>query len=85
MLAQPNIAGKFDPQFWQIVKLVHAAGAMVYLDGADLNALMGLARPGHFGADAMHFGTHLSLGTPHGAGPDRPRIPPPSTGRCPTV
>lgn len=68
MLAQPNIAGKFDPEFWQVVKIVHAAGAMVYLDGANLNALMGLARPGHFGVDAMHFGTHLSLGTPHGAG-----------------
>jgi glycine dehydrogenase subunit 2 len=68
MLAHPNTAGKFDPDFWQIVKLAHEAGAMVYLDGANLNAIMGLARAGHLGVDAMHFGTHLSLGTPHGAG-----------------
>ena len=68
MLAQPNTAGKFDPDFWQVVKAVHAAGAMVYLDGANLNAMLGLARAGHLGVDAMHVGTHLSLGTPHGAG-----------------
>ena len=68
MLAQPNTAGKFDPEFWRVVKLVHEAGAMVYLDGANLNAMQGLARAGHLGVDAMHFGTHLSLGTPHGAG-----------------
>jgi glycine dehydrogenase subunit 2 len=68
MLAQPNTAGKFDPHFRQIVDLVHEAGAMVYMDGANLNAMIGLARAGDFGVDAMHFGTHLSLGTPHGCG-----------------
>jgi glycine dehydrogenase subunit 2 len=68
MLAQPNTAGKFDPRFGEIVRIVHDAGAMVYLDGANLNAMIGLVRPGDLGVDAMHFGTHLSLGTPHGCG-----------------
>jgi glycine dehydrogenase subunit 2 len=68
MVAQPNFAGKFDPHFRRIVDAVHQAGAMVYLDGANLNAMLGLARPGDLGVDAMHFGTHLSLGTPHGCG-----------------
>jgi glycine dehydrogenase subunit 2 len=68
MIAQPNFAGKFDPNFREIVDAVHAAGAMVYLDGANLNAMLGLARAGDLGVDAMHFGTHLSLGTPHGCG-----------------
>jgi glycine dehydrogenase subunit 2 len=68
MIAQPNFAGKFDPNFREIVDAVHDAGAMVYLDGANLNAMLGVARAGDLGVDAMHFGTHLSLGTPHGCG-----------------
>ena len=48
--------------------LVHDAGAMVYLDGANINAMLGIARPGDFGVDAMHFNTHQTLGTPHGCG-----------------
>jgi glycine dehydrogenase subunit 2 len=68
MIAQPNGAGKFDPNFRGIVDAVHEAGAMVYLDGANLNAMLSLVRAGDLGVDAMHFGTHLSLGTPHGCG-----------------
>ena len=68
MLAQPATTGNFDPRFAEIVRMVHDAGAMIYLDGANLNAMLGLVRPGDLGVDAMHFGTHLSLGTPHGCG-----------------
>jgi glycine dehydrogenase subunit 2 len=68
MIAQPTTTGKFDPRFAEIVRLAHDAGAMVYLDGANLNAMLGVTRPGDLGVDAVHFGTHLSLGTPHGCG-----------------
>jgi len=68
MLTNPNTVGKFDPHIVQIAKLVHDAGALLYLDGANMNAILGIARPGDFGVDIMHFNTHKTFSTPHGCG-----------------
>lgn len=68
MITNPNTLGIFDDQVAQIADLVHKQGGLIYLDGANMNAIMGLARPGDFGADMMHFNPHKTFSGPHGGG-----------------
>ncbi|MDP6692972.1 MAG: aminomethyl-transferring glycine dehydrogenase subunit GcvPB [Phycisphaerales bacterium] len=68
MITNPSTAGLFDPQIKEISEIVHKAGAKIYLDGANMNALLGRVKPSDFGADAMHFNTHKTFSTPHGGG-----------------
>jgi glycine dehydrogenase subunit 2 len=68
MITNPSTAGLFDANIKEIAAIVHAAGAKLYLDGANMNALLGRVRPGDFGADAMHYNTHKTFSTPHGGG-----------------
>jgi glycine dehydrogenase subunit 2 len=68
MLTNPNTCGIFEPQVCEIAEAVHAAGGYFYCDGANLNAIMGKARPGDLGIDAMHINLHKTFSTPHGGG-----------------
>jgi len=68
MLTNPNTLGLFDEHVEQVIQLVHAAGGLVYGDGANLNALLGIIRPGDVGFDIMHFNLHKTFSTPHGGG-----------------
>lgn len=68
MLTNPNTLGLFDQNVVEVVKMVHAVGGLVYGDGANLNALLGVARPGDLGFDVMHFNLHKTFSTPHGGG-----------------
>ncbi|MHC1740952.1 MAG: aminomethyl-transferring glycine dehydrogenase subunit GcvPB [Anaerolineaceae bacterium] len=68
MLTNPNTLGLFDENVLEVVKTVHEAGGLVYGDGANLNALLGIARPGNLGLDLMHFNLHKTFSTPHGGG-----------------
>jgi glycine dehydrogenase subunit 2 len=68
MVTNPNTVGKFDSHIVEMAKMVHDAGAMLYLDGANMNAILGITRPGDFGVDAMHYNTHKTFSTPHGCG-----------------
>jgi len=68
MITNPSTAGLFDPRIKEMAQIVHGAGAKVYLDGANMNALLGRVKPADFGADAMHFNTHKTFSTPHGGG-----------------
>jgi glycine dehydrogenase subunit 2 len=68
MITNPNTLGKFERQIRPIAELVHAQGGLVYLDGANMNAILGIARPGDFGADMMHFNPHKTFSGPHGGG-----------------
>jgi len=68
MLTNPNTLGLFESQILEIEKIVHDAGALLYLDGANLNALLGVAKPGDMGFDMVHFNLHKTFSTPHGGG-----------------
>jgi len=68
MITNPNTLGLFDRQVSQIADLVHERGGLIYLDGANMNAILGIARPGDFGADMMHFNPHKTFSGPHGGG-----------------
>ncbi len=68
MLTNPNTLGKFESEIIEICDLVHQAGGLMYMDGANLNALMGVARPGDMGYDIVHFNLHKTFSTPHGGG-----------------
>jgi glycine dehydrogenase subunit 2 len=68
MITNPNTVGLFDPQIGEIAEILHAKGALLYLDGANMNAVMGMTRPGDFGVDIMHYNTHKTFSTPHGGG-----------------
>jgi glycine dehydrogenase subunit 2 len=68
MITNPNTLGMFDRQIAEIARRVHHAGALVYLDGANMNAILGISRPGDFGADMMHFNPHKTFSGPHGGG-----------------
>ncbi len=68
MLTNPNTLGLFDENVTQVIELVHAAGGLVYGDGANLNALLGIVRPGDLGFDIMHLNLHKTFSTPHGGG-----------------
>ena len=68
MITYPSTHGVFEPQIVEICDLVHQFGGQVYLDGANLNAMVGLARPGRFGADVSHLNLHKTFCIPHGGG-----------------
>ena len=68
MLTNPNTLGLFERDIEQIADMVHDAGGLLYYDGANLNALLGRARPGDMGFDIMHFNVHKTFATPHGGG-----------------
>jgi glycine dehydrogenase subunit 2 len=68
MLTNPNTLGVFDPNITQIASIVHEAGAILYYDGANLNAVMGISRPGDMGFDIVHFNLHKTFTQPHGGG-----------------
>jgi len=68
MLTNPNTLGLFDENLEQVIKIVHDCGGLVYGDGANLNALLGIMRPGDVGIDVMHYNLHKTFSTPHGGG-----------------
>ncbi|MBQ27993.1 MAG: glycine dehydrogenase (aminomethyl-transferring) [Nitrospiraceae bacterium] len=68
MLTNPNTLGLFEREIVKISEIVHAAGVQLYLDGANLNALVGMAKPGDMGFDVVHFNLHKTFSTPHGGG-----------------
>ena len=68
MITNPNTVGIFEPNMRAIADAVHAAGGLVYLDGANMNAILGIARPGDFGADMQHYNPHKTFSGPHGGG-----------------
>jgi len=68
MLTNPNTLGLFDPNIKEIAEIVHGVGATLYYDGANLNAVMGISRPGDMGFDIVHFNLHTSFTQPHGGG-----------------
>jgi glycine dehydrogenase subunit 2 len=68
MLTNPNTIGLFDPNILEITRIVHEAGGLNYYDGANLNAVMGIARPGDMGFDVVHLNLHKTFSTPHGGG-----------------
>ena len=69
MLTNPNTVGIFDKNILQITQIVHEAGGLCYYDGANLNAVMGVVRPGDMGFDCIHSNLHKTFATPHGGGP----------------
>lgn len=68
MLTNPNTVGIFDENILEITRLVHEAGGLCYYDGANLNAIMGVVRPGDMGFDCIHMNLHKTFATPHGGG-----------------
>lgn len=68
MITNPNTLGMFDRQIKEIADAVHEAGGLIYLDGANMNAILGITRPGDFGADMMHYNPHKTFSGPHGGG-----------------
>ena len=68
MLTNPNTLGLFDEHLVEVIEIVHKAGGLVYGDGANLNALLGVTQPGKNGFDVMHFNLHKTFSTPHGGG-----------------
>jgi glycine dehydrogenase subunit 2 len=68
MVTNPNTMGIFEPEIEEIAAALHERGAMLYLDGANMNALMGIAKPGHMGADIVQLNLHKTFSTPHGGG-----------------
>ncbi len=68
MITNPNTCGIFEKQILEITRMMHDRGALVYLDGANMNAILGKTRPGDFGADMMHYNVHKTFTGPHGAG-----------------
>jgi glycine dehydrogenase subunit 2 len=68
MLTNPNTLGMFESQIGEIADLVHSRGGLMYMDGANMNALVGVARPAEFGVDVMHLNLHKTFTTPHGGG-----------------
>src|SRR5438874_2586620 len=68
MLTNPNTLGVFEQQIHEIADILHAKGGLLYMDGANMNALVGKVRPGDFGVDVMHLNLHKTFSTPHGGG-----------------
>ena len=68
MLTNPNTLGVFEPNIMEITRIVHEAGGLNYYDGANLNAVIGIARPGDMGFDVVHLNLHKTFSTPHGGG-----------------
>jgi glycine dehydrogenase subunit 2 len=68
MVTNPNTLGVFEQEIIRVAEILHGKGALLYMDGANMNALMGIARPGDFGVDALHLNLHKTFSTPHGGG-----------------
>ena len=68
MITNPNTLGVFESQIIEAAEVLHRKGALLYMDGANMNALVGIARPGDFGVDVMHLNLHKTFSTPHGGG-----------------
>jgi glycine dehydrogenase subunit 2 len=68
MVTNPNTLGVFEEEITRVADLLHDRGALLYMDGANMNALVGIARPGDFGVDVMHLNLHKTFSTPHGGG-----------------
>jgi len=68
MLTNPNTLGVFEQEIHKIAEIMHAKGGLLYMDGANMNALVGKVRPGDFGVDVMHLNLHKTFSTPHGGG-----------------
>ncbi|OLD57274.1 MAG: glycine dehydrogenase (aminomethyl-transferring), partial [Acidobacteria bacterium 13_1_40CM_2_64_6] len=68
MITNPSTIGVFEQRITEIAEILHAKGALLYMDGANMNALAGVARPGDFGVDVMHLNLHKTFSTPHGGG-----------------
>jgi len=68
MITNPNTLGMFEKNIRTIAEMVHGVGGLLYLDGANMNAILGIARPGDFGADMMHYNPHKTFSGPHGGG-----------------
>ena len=68
MLTNPNTLGLFEEHVGAVIQVVHEAGGLIYGDGANLNALLGISRPGDLGVDILHFNLHKTFSTPHGGG-----------------
>ncbi len=68
MLTNPNTLGLFDEHVTEVIRLVHEAGGLCYGDGANFNAILGIAKPGQVGFDVMHYNLHKTFSTPHGGG-----------------
>src|SRR4029077_1144178 len=68
MVTNPNTLGVFEENIIHVAEILHRKGAMLYMDGANMNALVGMARPGDFGVDVMHLNLHKTFSTPHGGG-----------------
>ncbi len=68
MITNPSTLGLFEKRIGELLDLVHEAGALAYMDGANLNAILGRFKPGEAGFDVMHFNVHKTFSTPHGGG-----------------
>src|SRR5579862_1801377 len=68
MVTNPNTLGVFENNIVHVAEILHQKGAMLYMDGANMNALVGIARPGDFGVDVLHLNLHKTFSTPHGGG-----------------
>src|SRR5260370_1589578 len=68
MLTNPNTLGIFEQEIHKIADILHRKGGLLYMDGANMNALVGKTRPGDFGVDVMHLNLHKTFSTPHGGG-----------------
>jgi glycine dehydrogenase subunit 2 len=68
MITNPNTLGVFESRIIEAAEILHRKGALLYMDGANMNALVGIARPGDFGVDVMHLNLHKTFSTPHGGG-----------------
>jgi glycine dehydrogenase subunit 2 len=68
MITNPNTLGVFEKDIEKLCAMAHDAGALVYMDGANMNAILGAVRPGDTGVDVMHFNVHKTFSTPHGGG-----------------
>jgi glycine dehydrogenase subunit 2 len=68
MITVPSTLGLFDSQIVEIINAVHACGGLMYMDGANMNSLLGIVKPGELGFDVMHYNLHKTFSTPHGGG-----------------
>ena len=68
MITNPNTLGLFEDRIGEVAQIIHEAGALLYMDGANFNAILGRVRPGDFGADLMHINLHKTFSVPHGGG-----------------
>ena len=68
MVTNPNTLGVFEENIKSVAEILHEKGALLYMDGANMNALVGIAKPGDFGVDVMHLNLHKTFSTPHGGG-----------------